>query len=429
MQSIIERTWIPAGEPAERGRNRVVVTGLGVLAASGIGIDALWDAVQQGRSTVGPLTRFDVSGYPVRIAAQVPDFRPRQFMTALKARTASRFCQLTIAAARLAIDDARVCAEALESARAGFFLGSSVGPVEVGEDESALFREHGPCGVRRTLPFTTSPHSASAMAATDLGIGGPIVTLSSECPAGLDAIVSGARQIAAGQLDVAVVGGADAPLTPILFAGFARSGVLAANNERPDRAARPFDRDRAGLVLGEAAAMLVLEDERRAVARGARIYGEFLGFGSGRDRPTYVGDANPSGRAFRLAGTAALEDAGLDPSGIDHVSSHAPGVPTTDLAEMRALAAIFGGTRHRPAVTSIKGTLGHPLAAAGVLQAAVALLSVRDGVVPPIANCDRVDRECTLDVVRGRPRIAPQHRALVATHGFGGNTTAAVIGR
>ncbi len=267
------------------------------------------------------------------------------------------------------------------------------------------------------------------MAAADLGIGGPIVTLSSECPAGLDAVVSGARQIAAGQLDVAVVGGADAPLTPILFAGFARSGVLAADNARPDRAARPFDRDRAGLVLGEGAAMLVLEDERRAIARGARIYGQFLGFGSGRDRPTYVGDANPSGRAFRLAAAAALGDAGLDPSRIDHVSSHAPGVATTDLAEMRALAAIFGSARRRPAVTSIKGTVGHPLAAAGVLQTAIALLSLRDGVVPPIVNCEHVDRECTLDLVRGRPRVTPQRTALITAHGFGGNTTAAVVGR
>ena len=410
-------------------RRRVVVTGIGVIAPSGIGIDALWDVLRRGESTITPITRFDVSEYPVRIAAQVPDFRPRQFMTALKARTASRFCHLTFAASRLAVDNGRVAAAQLDTVRTGFFLGTSVGPAQVGEDAGASFRDHGPCGVHRTLPFTASPHSASAMAAAELGIAGPIVTLSSECPAGLDAVVAGARDIAAGHLDLAVVGGADAPLTPILFAGFARSGVLAEDVAHPGRAARPFDRDRAGLVLGEAAAMLIVEERSHALARGAHIYGELLGFGSGRDRPTYVGDPDPTGRAFRLAATAALAEAGIAPAAIDHVSAHAPGVTMTDLAEMRALGGLFAGGSSRPAVTSIKGALGHPLAAAGVLQTVGALLSLRDGVVPPTAHCEELDPECTLDVVRGVARVAPQCRALITAHGFGGNTTAAVIGR
>jgi 3-oxoacyl-[acyl-carrier-protein] synthase II len=435
MDPTIDGTWLPEcplqhrDESGFRGERRVVVTGMGVVAPSGIGTDALWNVLRGGESTIGPITRFDVSEYPVRIAAQVPDFRPRQYMTALKARTASRFCQLTFAASRLAVDDGRVAPADLDSGRAGFFLGSSVGPAEVGEDASASFRDHGPYGVHRTLPFTASPHSASAMAAAELGIAGPIVTLSSECPAGLDAVVSGARQIVAGHLDLAVVGGADAPLTPILFAGFARSGVLAEDTAHPERAARPFDRGRAGLVLGEAAAMLIIEERSHAVARGARIYGELLGFGSGRDRPTYVGDPNPTGRAFRLAAMGALAEAGILPSDIDHVSAHAPGVAMTDLAEMRALGVLFAEGRRRPAVTSIKGALGHPLAAAGVVQTVAALLALREGVVPPTAHCEELDPECTLDVVRGVARVAPQRRALVATHGFGGNTTAAVIGR
>src|SRR4029077_19891049 len=279
--------------------------------------------------------RFDVSEYPVRIAAEVPAFRPRQFMTALKARTASRFCQLTIAASRLAVDDAPLGNSELSSPRAGLFLGTSEGPAQVAEDQAALFREHGPVGVPATRPFTLSPHSPSAMAASEFGIVGPIVTLSSECPAGLDALVSGGRQIAAGGLDVALVGGAGAPIPPILFAGFARSGVLADDNDHPGCAARPFDRRRTGLVLGEAGAMLVLEERTHALRRGARIYGELLGFGFGRDRPTYVGDPSPSGRAFLLAASAALDDAGLAARDVGHVSAHAPGVPMTDLAEMR----------------------------------------------------------------------------------------------
>lgn len=416
-----------AGGLLESGR-RIVVTGVGLVAPSGIGGDALWSVLRRGESCVRPICRFDVSQYPVRIAAQVPEFRPRHFMTALKARTASRFCQLTLAASRLAVEDARVPSPVLASARAGLFLGTSAGPAQVGEDQGALFREHGPGGVHSTLPFVLSPHSASAMAASEFGIIGPIVTLSSECPAGLDAVVAGARQIATGSLDVAVVGGADAPLTPVLFAGFARSGVLAETNDDPGHASRPFDRQRAGFVLGEAGAVLVIEERRRALERGARIYGELLGFGAGRDRPTYVGDQSPTGRAFLLAATSALADAALAPGEVDHVSAHAPGVPMTDLAELRALRALFSASARRPVVTSVKGSLGHPLAAAGVLQIAASLFALRDGVAPPTVNCDEPDPECQLDVVRGRERVQPLHTALVTAHGFGGNTTAVVVG-
>lgn len=408
---------------------RIVVTGIGVVAPSGIGTEALWTTLRRGESAVRAVTRFDVSQYPVRIAAHVPEFRPRQFMTALKARTASRFCQLTIAASRLAVEDSRLPGDALASSRAGLFLGTSAGAAQVGEDQGALFHEHGPGGVHRTLPFTLSPHSASAMAASEFGVVGPIVTLSSECPAGLDAVVAGARHIASGAVDVAIVGGADAPLTPILFAGFARSGVLADTNDDPGRASRPFDQERAGFVLGEGGAMLVIEERRRALERGARIYGELLGFGVGRDRPTYVGDPSPTGRAFLLAAASALDEAGLTPGNVDHVSAHAPGVTTTDLAELRALQALFRGHSHRPLVTSIKGALGHSLAAAGVLQISAALCALRDGVAPPTVNCDHLDPECDLDVVRGRERHATLGTALVTAHGFGGNTTAVVVGR
>ncbi len=416
------------GALLETGR-RIAVTGIGIVAPSGVGTEALWTLLRRGESAIRPITRFDVSRYPVRIAAQVPEFRPRQFMTALKARTASRFCQLTIAASRLAVDDAGMAGDALASLRAGLFLGTSAGPAQVGEDQGALFREYGPGGVHRTLPFALSPHSASAMVASEFGILGPIVTLSSECPAGLDAVVAGARQIAAGALDVAVVGGADAPLTPILFAGFARSGVLAETNDEPWRASRPFDRQRGGFVLGEGGAMLVIEERGRALERGARVYGELLGFGAGRDRPTYVGDPSPTGRAFLLAASAALAEANLAPGDVDHVSAHAPGVPMTDLAELRALHRLFGAGERRPVVTSLKGALGHPLAAAGVLQTTAALLALRDGVAPPTVNCDDLDPECELDVVRGRERRAPLRTALVTAHGFGGNTTALLLGR
>jgi 3-oxoacyl-[acyl-carrier-protein] synthase II len=408
-------------------RRRVVVTGIGIIGPSGVGKDAMWRMLLAGDSAVRPVEGFDASQLPIGIAAQVPDFRPDDFMTARQARHRGRFVQLAVAASRLAVADADVPAWRLASPRAGLFVGTSAGAIGVGEQQAVSFLRRGVRGFRRTLASAISPHSAAVESAADLDIVGPIETACSDCASSMDALAAAYRQISMGLIDVAVAGGADAPLSPLMFAAFGRSGMLARGDDTPGRACRPFDRRRSGWVVAEAGVMLVLEDAERAAARGADIYGEILGAGSGRDRPTYIGETDPSGQGFLLAARQALADAACDSGDLEHVNAHAPGVPMTDLAEARALGALLGTRTAAVPVTSIKGGLGQPLGAAGAMQLASTLLTFAHGMIPPTANCDQLDPACGLDVVHGTPRWARPKRALVTSHGLGGNTTSLVV--
>lgn len=426
MSEIAEQYGIARGTD---GARRVVVTGLGIVAGSGTGPDALWEHLLAGRSATRPVSRFDAGDHAVWVAAEIPDFRPRDFMTAAKARGAGRFCQLAVAAARIAVDDARMPASSLASARAGFFLGTAMGPVGVSEEQAALYHERGPRSVERSFAFCASPHSASTLAASDYGVGGPVTSVCSECPAGLDAIAAAWDRLHRGELDVALAGGADAPLSPMLFTAYARAGVLASDPGPPESAGRPFDRRRSGFVLGEGGAILALETLEHARARGARVYGELAGFGYGRDRPTFVASADPAGDGILAAALGALEASHLAPFDLECVSAHATGLRSTDLAEMRALRTLLGARRRAIPVTSIKGAVGHPLAAAGVLQLATGLLALSHDTVPATRNCDDLDPECDLDIVRHAPRRCPVNTVLTTTHGFGGSTTAVVARR
>jgi 3-oxoacyl-(acyl-carrier-protein) synthase len=417
----------PVGR-VRRLRRRVVITGIGVVAPSGVGTDAMWSLLTSGRSAVRPVEGFDTSGYPVRVAAQVPDFHPRDFMTASQARRLGRFCQLALAAARLATTEAGLAGGLLATPRAGVFLGTGAGPASAWWENGDAFMRSGYRRVHPAFPVLASPHSAASQTASEFGITGPISTISSECPSGLDALVAAQDRIRAGEIDVALAGAVDAPVCRLLFAALAHSGMLAPGDDDPERTCRPFDRTRRGFVLGEAGVVLVVEDAERALARGATILGEVMGAGAGRDRPTYIGDTDPSGQGFLRAATTALRRARLAPSELGHVNAHAPGVQTTDLAEIRALHALLGAARRRVPVTSIKGALGQPLAAAGVLQVVTALMALRHRVLPATANLQEPDRECDLDVVGRAVRPVSAAPALVTSHGFGGNTTSIVVG-
>lgn len=420
--------WYAPDEPQEEARRRrVVITGVGVVAPSGVGADAMWRLLVGGESAVRAVEGFDVAEYPVRIAGQIPGFVARDFMPAERAAGMDRLGHLAAAATRLAVDDARLPRALAASSRTGLFFGTAAGPVGLWEKQVAAFTREGLGAVRPTFPMFASPHCAAAQCANELGVRGPIATFCCDCPSGVDAVIAAYRQIAGGTIDAALAGGADAPITPLVFAAFARSGMLAADGEAPGAACRPFDRRRAGFVLAEGGAMLVLESAERAAARGARVYGEILGAGCLRDRPTYVGETDTAGEGYVAAISQALDDAELEIDDVDFVNAHAPGVPMTDLAEARALTALLAGSGHTMPVTSIKGALGHPLAAAGVLQVASTLLAFERGEIPPTLNCVDLDPECDLDVVRGRSRRTSVRRALVTSHGFGGNTTSLVL--
>jgi 3-oxoacyl-[acyl-carrier-protein] synthase II len=387
----------------------------------------MWDVLTSGESAIRPITRFDVGGYPIQAAGQVTD-EALEELGIDEARRLGRSAQLAIGAARLAVRDAQPPIRVLTSPRAGVFLGTAAGPVDVWERQAARFHERGFGGIQGAFPVLGSPNTAAAMIANSFGMGGQIATFSSDCPSGLDAVGAAFRQIQTGALDVAVAGGADAPITPLVFGAFARSGMLAPPCGSDDGRARPFDVRRSGFVLAEAGAMLVLEDAAHALARGAAIYGEVFGVGGGRDLPTDPGTTDMSGRSYLCAYRHALAEAGLEAEDIDHVNAHAPGIGVTDLAEAHALHELLGVRGRYVPVTSIKGALGHPLGAAGVLQIASALMTLETGEIPPTANCDEPDPGCDLHVVRAAPLRTRIGRILVGGHGFGGNATAMVIG-
>jgi 3-oxoacyl-(acyl-carrier-protein) synthase len=413
---------ITRSREARLARRRVVVTGIGVVAPSGLGKDALWSLLVDGGSAV---RRVEGSGW---IAGQIPPFHASDFFAVRRLRGAGRVSRLAAVATRLAVDDARLPPRSLEYGRAGLFLGTAAGHIDVVEEQARVFHTRGVGGVRPRFPLYASPHAAAGLVANAFHVGGPTSTFSSDCPSGLEAVAAAARQIGEGVVDVMLAGGADAPLTPMLFGGFARSGMLALLVDDAERAARPFDAERAGFVLAEAGAMLVLETAEHADARGAHVYGEILGAGAGRDRSASVGVVDPSGRSYLGAGTQALRQARLAPADVGHVSAHAPGLPTTDLAEARGLEALLGDSARHVPVSSIKGALGHPLAAAGILQIAAALLAFERGVVPPTRNCDVIDPACHLAVVRATPRTTPAGAALVTSHGLAGDVTALLVG-
>jgi 3-oxoacyl-[acyl-carrier-protein] synthase II len=423
--SALRRSPLPAAEVTP-ARRRVVVTGLGVVAPTGVGAEPLWEALVAGRSAVRAVDGH-LAAHGVRFAAPVVGFQPRDFMPAAKVRLRGRLCQLITAATRLAVADARVPAACLASSRAGVFVGSSAGPVETWERQHARFRRRGRASLRPTFPIAISPNFPAAESASDFGITGPIQTVASDCPSGLDALSIACRLIRAGEIDVALAGGGDAPLTPMLLAAGTCSGFFADDNRSPEQVSRPFDRDRTGFVIGEGAAMLVLQSLEHALATGAHVYGEVLGIGAGRDGAEYVGVSDPTGRGYTAATDAVLADAGCEAEAIDVVSAHASGIPSTDLAEARGLSAALGTHVGRVAVTSIKGVVGHPLAAAGALQVASSLLALERGQLPPTANCDALDPACELDVVRGGPRRIAGSTALVLSHGFAGNSTALLL--
>jgi 3-oxoacyl-[acyl-carrier-protein] synthase II len=409
-------------------RRRVVITGIGVVAPSGIGTEALWNLLVSGRSAARLIENFDVARYPVRIAAQVPNFQPRDFMRPALVRSLGRFCHLAIAASRLAVEGARPQKGLLQLKRTGFFLGTAAGAIEIGEEGVVALERYGASAVKTILPLAVSPHSAAAQCAGDLGIRGPVSTVCSDCPAGLDAVAAAFRQIRTGALDIAIAGGADAPVTPLLLAGFGRSGVLARANDTPETACRPFDRRRSGFLLAEGAAMLVLEELESARSRGAHIFGELLGVGSALGSVTYTGsdDEHPNGDGYLEAAVGALQNAGLQASDIEYVNAHAPGMPSSDVQEARSLRALLGS--RRVPITSSKGALGQALAASGVLQLVSTLLTFEYELLPPTTNCDDLDPKCDLDVVRGAPRRGRPRRALVTSHGVGGGTTSVLVG-
>ena len=411
-------------------RRRVVITGLGVVSPNGIGKDEFWSNLIAGRSAVDFIKAFDASQYPCKIAAEVKSFTARQFLSARTAKTAARFSQFAIAATRLALDDARLSLTASLASETAICYGTSVNGVGDIADEAARAL-HGGTGVAGIKPWAVleyPSHAASSYVAIEFSITGPALSVSSNCCTGIDAIHTAASYVATGKTKVAIAGGCDAPLFPLSFAGFCALGALSSRAIEPHRASRPYDLMRDGIVLGEGAATVVLEDLDSALDRGARVYAEVLGHAAASEAiGMRKGDIGGSTMASTLV--AAISDAQLLPSDIDHINAHGSSLPDYDICDTNGFKKALGRRAFSIPIVSIKSMIGQPVSAAGVLQAACACLSIENQLVPPTINQEVSDPQCDLDYVPNRARPARIRNVLLNGHSFGGSVSALVIGK
>ncbi|HET7486434.1 MAG TPA: beta-ketoacyl-ACP synthase II [Acidimicrobiales bacterium] len=409
------------GATDHRGRPRVAVTGMGVKTPAGRDLATFWATLLEGRGTAATITRFDPADQPVGFACEVLGFDPSDYFGHKEARRADRVTQLGFAAATDALVDAGDLGT--DPNRCGVVAGTGVGGLWTQEEEEQVLFTRGPT---RVTPFLVPMMMANATAGTIAmrhGWKGPNICITTACAAGTHAVGEAARFIRDGSADVVLAGGTEAAITPIAMAAFARMGALSTRSDDPSRASRPFDPDRDGFVMGEGAGFLVLERWDRAEARGARVYGEILGYGRNSDAH-HITAPSPDGSGAVACMELALEDAGIPAREIGHVNAHGTSTPLNDAAEAEALVKVFAGDP--PPVTSGKGVTGHLIGAAGAVEAIAAILSARHGLVPPTANHERTDPGITIDVVAGSPRPVTG-LVLSNSFGFGGHNATLVL--
>jgi 3-oxoacyl-[acyl-carrier-protein] synthase II len=413
----------------ENGRRRVVITGLGAVTPIGKDVDSTWSALLAGESGAGPITLFDTTDYPVNFACEVKDFDPTVWIDRKQARRMDRFAQFTIAAARQAESDSGIDIAA-ESDRIGVSVATGIGGLKSFQDCYDTLRDRGP---DRVNPFSIPaiiPNMGAAWVSMELGTKGPLTAPCAACAASNMAIGEGLDNIRLGRADVMLCGGTEAPITQVGIAGFGAMRALSRRNDDPKRGSRPFDAHRDGFVMGEGAAILVLEALDHAERRGAKIYAELLGYGLSSDA-NHVTEPDPSGESPARALDMALRDAGITPGEVDYVNAHATSTPLGDASETRVIKRALGEQHaYEVAVSGTKGATGHMLGAAGAVEAMFTLLAMRDHKLPPTINYEQADPECDLDYVPNEPRDAPEATIGVSnSFGFGGHNAAVVVRR
>lgn len=408
-------------------RRRVVVTGIGAVTPIGISRDALWNGLRSERSAVRPLTRFDASSYRSQIAAEI-DFAPSDFIEERKVRRLDRFGQFTVATARLAVEDSGLRLEAEDRERVGSTMGSALGGVGYAEEQFLVFQNEGIKSVSATLATNVFAGAASCNVAIEFGAQGPNSTNAMSCASGTMAIGEGFRQIRDGYADVMISGASEAPLNPLCFGAFAIIRAMSTRNGNPSTASRPFDRERDGFVMGEGAAVLVLEEYERAKARGAHIYAEISGYAFCNDAH-HMTAPRPDGSQAARAMRGALADAHVQPHEIQYVNAHGSSTPLNDPTETRAIRSVFGDHAAKLQVSSTKAYYGHALGASGAMEAAICALSLEREWLPPTLNLQNPGDGCDLDYIPSKGRSARVDHILTNSFGFGGINAAMVMNR
>jgi|SRR5271165_5149934 len=401
---------------------RVVVTGVGLVTPLGIGVEANWEALMAGRSGIGPITHFDASAFPTRIAGEVRDFNPADWIERKEVKKMDLFIQFAMASADQAMRQSGLKIEADTAERVGVLIGVGIGGLTTIEECHNIYLES---GLKRVTPFFIPKligNLAPGHIAIRYGAHGPNLTTTSACASGSHAIGEAYRMIRFGYLDAAITGGAEAAITALGVGGFAAMRALSTRNDEPHRASRPFDKERDGFVIAEGSAALILEERQFAIDRGATILAEIAGYACNGDA-YHITSPSPEGRGAARCMQLCLEDSDLDPMRVDYINAHGTSTPPGDVAETQAIKTVFGEHAAQLAVSSTKSMTGHTLGAAGAIESVFTVLTVNRGMIPPTINYENPDPDCDLDYVPNQPRKAAIRLALNNSFGFGGTNT------
>ncbi|OLN23833.1 beta-ketoacyl-[acyl-carrier-protein] synthase II [Domibacillus antri] len=406
-------------------KRRVVITGLGIVSPVGNTVEEAWNSVTTGKSGIKPLTRLNADDYPAKVAAEIRDFDPEQFVEKKEARKMDRFTQFAVAAAKMAVADAKLEINDENAGRIGVWVGSGIGGMETFESQYKTFLER---GYRRVSPFFVPmmiPDMAAGQVSIYLGAKGVNSCTVTACATGTNSIGDAFKVIQRGDADAMITGGTEAPITQMSVAGFCANTALSTNPD-PETASRPFDSNRDGFVIGEGAGIVVLEELEHAKKRGAAIYAEIVGYGSTGDAHHITAPA-PDGEGGARAMKMAIDDAGLAPSDIDYINAHGTSTPYNDKFETAAIKTVFGDHAQKLAISSTKSMTGHLLGAAGGVEAIFTALAIKNDLVPPTINLVNPDPECDLDYVPNEARKQEVRAAMSNSLGFGGHNATIVL--
>jgi 3-oxoacyl-[acyl-carrier-protein] synthase II len=412
-------------------RRRVVVTGVGLVSPLGVGTAQNWEALLAGKSGIGPITRFDASEYPSRIAGEVQGFDPLDYIDKKDVKKSDTFIHYALAAAQFAVEDSGLTTGRIdesEADRVGVIIGSGIGGLPLIETMHEILREKGP---HRVSPFFIPGlivNMAAGQVSIRYGARGPNTSPATACTTGLHAVGDAFRLIQVGEADAMIAGGTEAVITPLAVAGFCSMRALSHRNDDPEKASRPWDEGRDGFVMSEGAGIVVLEELERAQRRGAPIYAEVVGYGMSADA-YHISAPHPEGAGAVLVMKAALKDAGLTPEKIGYINAHGTSTPLGDLSEVKAIKTVFGEHAYKLAVSSTKSSTGHLLGAAGGLESGNLALAVKHQTLPPTINLDHPSEGCDLDFVPHHARKTDLEYALTNSFGFGGTNGAVILKR
>jgi len=409
-------------------KRRVVVTGVGLVTPLGTGTEKTWQGLVEGRSGIGPITRFDASAFAARIAAEVTDFDPALWFEKKQARNLDHFVQYAIAAADMAWKESGLCVNEENAHRIGVITGCGMGGLPTIEEYHDVYRKRGP---RRITPFfipRVIPNMPSGHISMHLGAKGPNLALSTACAAGTHAVGEGFRHIVYGDCDVVVTGGAESVICPMAVGGFSSMKALSTRNDDPEGASRPFDRDRDGFIIAEGAGMIVLEELESARKRGANIYAEIVGYGQTSDA-YHIAAPPENGEGGARCMAMALQDAGMNPEDISYINAHGTSTPLNDRCETAAIKTVFKDHARKLAISSTKSMTGHMLGGAGGIEAAFTALTLLHGIVPPTVNLENPDPACDLDYVPNTARELKPVAAMSNSFGFGGTNGVIIMKR